>query len=651
MKLELKLLSALLLFAVMGSIVFAPATFAATIGITTTTDEDSEPAAGTGCSIYEAVQAANSDSAYGGCTAGSGADTISIPSGAYDMLNGNAWSNTITVTSPVTIAGPSSGNKPIISGLSKVGPSGTINLHASDISISNIDLRGYYLENFDTTHSNSYPNLTLENLMLSADTALYYKSFDTNCDGLRANNITLQHRFSFNVYGNDAIVTNVNGSDYAWLETGVDSNNDRGGDEITIQNVDFTDNSSFYFEKNGPGDLLVENASLDTAFDDAIQMFTYGSTDDGTTTFRNLTVTNIASNDAIVYDNYNDNALHVLKIEDSHFANNDAGIMFRKQPVSTSTPTLTITNTIFENNGDFDTALTIYEPNAYVMIDRSSFVGNHVDGWVGSAIYSEGRLDLTNNVFYDNSPVSLAGFPGGAVYVAASAHKDNADTPVPSQFINNTFSNNDGDTGGAIYVADYNDGTSSRDLDMDPVMINNLFSNNGASSCQAGSEIYAVSSNRYPLTFGSGSSNNMSTDGSCGNATVVANALIETALTDTTTSLIGKNGEGGHTQMLQLLTGSPAIDSGTNSGCPAYDITLNTRPVGPTCDIGAFETTATAVTSPTTPGSIPSGGGSNVDVPLAPDTGVGYSLAPSLLALFILPVLLVGLSAILSKKS
>lgn len=600
---------------------------AATINVTTTTDEDSEPAGGTGCSFYEAVQSSNSDTTYGGCVAGSGADTISIPSGTYDMLIGNAWSNTITVTSPVTIAGPVSGAKPVISGLTKVGPSATLNLHASDISISNIDLRGYYLQNFDPTHNNSYPNLTLDNLILSAQNP-GSKSFDTNCDGLRANNITLQHRFSFNVYGYDAVITNVVGTDFAWLETGVDSNNDRGGDDITIQNVSFTNNSSFYFEKNGPGDLLVQNASIDTASGDAIQIFTYGSTDDGTTTFKNITVTNTDSDNAIVYDNYNDNAQHVLQIEDSHFANNDAGIMFNNQPISTPAPTLKITNTLFEDNGDFDSALSIYEANGYVSIDRSSFVGNHVNGWVGSAIYSEGRLDLTNNVFYDNSPVSLAGFPGGAVFVAASTHKDNADSPTPSVFINNTFANNDGDAGGAIYVADYNDNTSSRDLDMVPIMINNLFSNNGVSNCQAGSNMYAPSSNRYTFTFGTGSTHNMSTDNSCGDATFESDVAVNTILTDTTTNTVGSLGEGGHTKMLQLISGSPAIDSGSNTSCPAIDITLNARPLGSTCDIGSFETLAAAGSG--TPADI-----GTVPVPGAPNTGASMTIRPSIYVVMI----------------
>jgi hypothetical protein len=38
-----------------------------------------------------------------------------------------------------------------------------------------------------------------------------------------------------------------------------------------------------------------------------------------------------------------------------------------------------------------------------------------------------------------------------------------------------------------------------------------------------------------------------------------------------------------------LLTGSPAIDTGTTQDCPDTDIMGNSRPSGQSCDVGAFE--------------------------------------------------------------
>jgi len=50
---------------------------------------------------------------------------------------------------------------------------------------------------------------------------------------------------------------------------------------------------------------------------------------------------------------------------------------------------------------------------------------------------------------------------------------------------------------------------------------------------------------------------------------------------------------GGLTRTHALLSGSPAINAGTNTGCPATDQRGVGRPQGATCDIGAFEFAAT----------------------------------------------------------
>ena len=46
---------------------------------------------------------------------------------------------------------------------------------------------------------------------------------------------------------------------------------------------------------------------------------------------------------------------------------------------------------------------------------------------------------------------------------------------------------------------------------------------------------------------------------------------------------------GGFTQTMALGSGSPAINAGTNTGCPATDQRGVTRPQGAACDIGAYE--------------------------------------------------------------
>ena len=56
---------------------------------------------------------------------------------------------------------------------------------------------------------------------------------------------------------------------------------------------------------------------------------------------------------------------------------------------------------------------------------------------------------------------------------------------------------------------------------------------------------------------------------------------------------------GGFTQTMALLPGSPAIDAGDNANCPATDQRGVTRPQGSGCDIGAYEYEASIVPTPT----------------------------------------------------
>jgi len=58
---------------------------------------------------------------------------------------------------------------------------------------------------------------------------------------------------------------------------------------------------------------------------------------------------------------------------------------------------------------------------------------------------------------------------------------------------------------------------------------------------------------------------------------------------------------GGRTATMALLSGSPAIDAGTSSACPATDQRGVQRPQGHGCDIGAYETPIAKVTQPAGP--------------------------------------------------
>lgn len=74
-------------FAVLVLIGVPGSSHAATIGVTTTADEYGD---GPGCSLREAITAAQTNAAFGGCPAGFGSDTINLPSGEYRITRAGA---------------------------------------------------------------------------------------------------------------------------------------------------------------------------------------------------------------------------------------------------------------------------------------------------------------------------------------------------------------------------------------------------------------------------------------------------------------------------------------------------------------------------------------------------------------------------------
>ncbi len=71
-----------------------PSSPAASITVTTFLDEYADPGPGAGCSLREAITAANTDAAFGGCPAGSfETDIIDLPAGAYGLTIAGADEN------------------------------------------------------------------------------------------------------------------------------------------------------------------------------------------------------------------------------------------------------------------------------------------------------------------------------------------------------------------------------------------------------------------------------------------------------------------------------------------------------------------------------------------------------------------------------
>ncbi len=140
--------------------------------ITPTTFGD-EYNVGAGCSLREAVQAANTDAAFGGCSAGAGADTIPLAAGIYQISLPGAETNNVNGSIDVlSTAGTT---------ISHTGPGSTVIdgggldravafLNSAPGTISGVTIRN---ANFGGTGGGLFTNgnLTLTNSTLTANTS------------------------------------------------------------------------------------------------------------------------------------------------------------------------------------------------------------------------------------------------------------------------------------------------------------------------------------------------------------------------------------------------------------------------------------------------------------------------------------------------
>jgi fibronectin-binding autotransporter adhesin len=221
--------------------------------------------------------------------------------------------------------------------------------------------------------------------------------------------------------------------------------------------------------------------------------------------------------------------------------------------------TLMLSDSTFSTNSATDGGGGIYNDGGTLTVTDSTFSTNSADNGGGIANY--GTLTVANSTFSTNSATS-----GGAIYLnsAASNHFKNV------TFVGNSASGN----GGAFY----NDGGS---LEMHNTLISK--GAGSANSCYGS-----------PGSYGS----NLTDDTSCMPGF--------TQVTDLKLGPLGDNG--GPTQTVALLPGSPAIDGGDDAicaaavGAPSYgagglDQRGLFRPQGAHCDIGAFERSTCIVTT------------------------------------------------------
>ena len=321
-----------------------------------------------------------------------------------------------------------------------------------------------------------------------------------------------------------------------------------------------------------------------------------------------------------------------VNIVNSTFANNAASFGIGGGGLLNVDGTVNITNSTFANNSAFRPldgggGLENFEGTAN--ITTSTFANNSVNGFVviGGGLDNGGTLTLSNSTFANNSVMGVA--DGGGLSNGGTANI------TTSTFVNNVagslLGNNTTNGGGLFNV----DGTMS--------ISNSTITNNSAGaplSRGGGLQVFSGTVNISNSTIANNTATRtgggIENDGGTVRTVRVAQSIVAnntpnncspfgfitdegynlesstdcgfTASTDlqlTNPRLAALASNGGPTQTLALLDGSPAINKIPPGACAvATDQRGVSRPQGPACDMGAFEFRVPTLSLPTSPPTV-----------------------------------------------
>lgn len=212
-----------------------------------------------------------------------------------------------------------------------------------------------------------------------------------------------------------------------------------------------------------------------------------------------------------------------------------------------------------DNKAQVNGVAGVYQLDSLSVSD-SSFVGNQ--GGYGAVFgIGNGTLSMTNVTMTHNTSPNF----GGAVYF-------NAAEPLPVSLSNDTIADNSAAAGGGgIYnTSQMGSGSGATGFR------NTIIAGNSGGDCGDSGP-----SSEVPAAVDAGF--NLDGDGTC----FTGDASSDKVGVDPMLGPPADNGASVLTDALQ--PGSPAIDAGTDTGCPASDARGVSRPQGASCDIGAFE--------------------------------------------------------------
>lgn len=269
--------------------------------------------------------------------------------------------------------------------------------------------------------------------------------------------------------------------------------------------------------------------------------------------------------------------------------------------------TLTVNDSSFTGNSAFDGGAILVQSitGASATVTDSTLSGNQATA-TGGAIYELGTPSLTvsASAVIDNT----SGYAGGGI-------ADSSSGPAPFSLTDSTIAENTADDtyepsgdnlgGGGLYIGN----NSYADQIVNDTIADNTSTGNGLGTGGPGpggggdvltgtgtapvfeNTIVAAGSAPNSLNSTPDCSGNLVSQGY--NLTDDDSGTCEFTgtgdITDVNPDLGPLQSNGGPTETVALLAGSPAIDAGANAVCPATDQRGVARPQGSACDIGAYE--------------------------------------------------------------
>ncbi len=252
---------------------------------------------------------------------------------------------------------------------------------------------------------------------------------------------------------------------------------------------------------------------------------------------------------------------------------------FTYPPPSVTLSDLAIRNGLSQGGGG------IRNDNSSLTLARVILSHNSADGSNGGGVYNGGSLTVAGSSIDNND-----GQRGGGIYNTSTG---------TAAVTNTTFSANTAVMQGG---ATFNLGSAAVALTNVTIMGHSTRSDNVGGvvgPTQLKNTVLLDSDPGPNCGYGVDSlGHNLSSDASCG---LTGPGDLQNV--DPKLGPLADNG--GPTQTHALLPGSPAIDAGDNSGCPATDQRGVARPQGAACDIGAYEYQPPAPTPPPAPTAPP----------------------------------------------